>query len=355
MATMMASLYYGARDIRVQSVPRPVPSVGEVLVRVHYCGICGSDLRTYQKGSPPGNLPLPRILGHEFAGRVVAVGEGLAGFSPGDRVAAAPATSCGHCFYCRRGATTLCLNALDFGTTQAGAQAEYVVIPSRLIAQGGLLVLPEDISYSSASLLEPLGTCLHGLRTRAGLQRGETVVIIGDGPIGLLQVMLARYLGAGRVICAGHYDQRLARAASWGAHTTVNTHVEDLQDTVLGLTEKMGADLVVVSVPNPQALQEAFPLVRGGGRVVVFGGVPKGSKIEFEPNFIHYREVTITGAFNCTAEEFRQALSIARELPLDQLITQRVPLSGILDGYRVMAAKTDLKVLVEMLDHQSVE
>jgi len=227
-----------------------------------------------------------------------------------------------------------------------------VIIPSQLLAQGGLVILPEGVSYEKASLLEPLGACLHGLRARAGLERGETIVIIGDGPIGLIQVMLARHLGASTVICAGHHDDRLAYARRWGAHIAVNTHIEDLHDIVRGVTEDMGADLVMVSVPNARALREALALVRGGGRIVVFGGLPKGSTVELDPNLIHYEEVTLTGAFNCTVGEFRQALEIARDLPLGGLITHCVPLVRILDGYKVMAAKTALKVLVTMQNAQ---
>ncbi len=154
MATMKAALYYGKGDIRLEEVPRPVPAPGEVLVRVRYCGICGSDLRSYLRGSPPGDLPVPRILGHEFAGQVAELGAGVKGLEVGDRVAAAPATVCEECFYCRRGVPTLCLNALDFGTTHNGAQAEYVLIPELLVAQGGLVKLPPEMSYEKAALLE---------------------------------------------------------------------------------------------------------------------------------------------------------------------------------------------------------
>ncbi|MGC8786890.1 MAG: alcohol dehydrogenase catalytic domain-containing protein, partial [Anaerolineae bacterium] len=286
MATMMAAMYYGKGDIRVEEVPRPVPAPGEVLVRVRYCGICGSDSRSYQRGSPPGNLPIPRVLGHEFAGQVAELGEGVQGFQIGERVAAAPATACGECFYCRRGSPTLCLNALDFGTTHNGAQAEYVLIPALLVAQGGLVKLPEEISYERAALLEPVGTCVRGLRTQGQLQKGETVVVIGDGALGLIQVALASHLGAGKVICAGHHEERLAQARRWGAQITVNTHQEALLPIVRDVTEGMGADLVMVSVPNAQALQEGLPLVRGGGRLVVFGGVPRGSTVPIEPNLI---------------------------------------------------------------------
>lgn len=350
MPTMTAARFYGKGDIRVEQIPRPVPAPGEVLVQVRCCGICGSDLRTFQRGSSAGSFPTPRILGHEFAGQVVELGAGVTGFRRGDRVAAAPASSCGQCFNCRRGSTTLCLNALDFGTTQAGAHAEYVLIPAPLVAQGGLVVLPDDISYDKASMLEPLGTCLHGLRTRGGLEKGEVVVIIGDGPIGLIQVMLAHHMGASTVVCAGHHADRLEYARQWGAQIVVNSHHKDLKDAVHGATEGMGADLAVVSVPVAQASQEAPSLVRDGGRIVIFGGVPKGSTIPLDPNAIHYHELSLIGSLNCTVEEYRESLDFAGRLPLDQVITHRVPLARILDGYEITANRIGLKVLVEMPD-----
>lgn len=347
MPTMMAAMYYGAGDIRVEQVPRPDPGEGEVLVRVHLCGICGSDLRTYRKAPPPGGFPVPRILGHEFSGTVAELGDGVAGFRRGARVAAAPATSCGECFYCRRGAPTLCPNAQDFGTSQPGAFAEHVLIPARLVSQGGLVKIPDHVSDEEAALIEPLGTCLHGMVTRGGLQSGESVVIVGDGTIGLIQVMLAKHLGASTVVCAGHHDDRLEWARHLGAQITVNTHHETLKEAVDGATGGMGADLVMVSVPNPQAFEQSISLVRGDGRIVLFGGVPQGSTAQVEPNSIHYRELTVTGSYNCNTEEFRKAAEMASHLPLAELVTDRVPLERIVEGFEVMAAKDCLKVLVE--------
>jgi L-iditol 2-dehydrogenase len=350
MATMTAAQFYGKGDIRVEQVQRPVPGSGDVLVQVRCSGICGSDLRAFLKGSSTGAFPIPRILGHEFSGQVAEVGPGVTGFRRGDRVAAAPANSCGQCFNCQRGSPTLCLNALDFGTTQPGAHAEYVLIPAPLVAQGGLVASPDDISYEKASMLEPLGTCLHGLRTRGRLQKGEVVVIIGDGPIGLIQVMLARALGASMVICAGHHADRLECARRWGAHLAIDSHHQDLKEAVQGVTGGMGADLVVVSVPAAQPSQEALCLVRGGGRVVIFGGVPRGSTVPLDPNVIHYQEICLIGALNCTVQEYRECLGLAGHLPLDEVITHRVPLTRILDGYELLANRVALKAVVEIPD-----
>jgi L-iditol 2-dehydrogenase len=351
MAKMWAAMYYGKGDIRLEEVPRPVPGPGEVLMHVHYCGICGSDARSYQKGPPPGNFPMPRIMGHEFSGQVAELGAGVHGFRVGDRVAAAPATSCGQCFYCRKGALTLCLNAKDYGTSHNGAQAEYALVLARMVEQGGLVALPDELTDEKAALIEPAGTCYHGMVTRGRLAAGEAVVVVGDGAIGLIQVMLARHLGAGIIVCAGHHDARLAMARRFGAEITVNTHHDDLASIVRRATEGMGADLVMVSVPNVTAFEQALLAVRGDGRLVLFGGVPRGSTTDFDPNVVHYGELAVVGSFNCNVDEFRHVAQIARSLPLEELISHQVPLARIIEGYEALASKDALKVLVDSYDH----
>jgi L-iditol 2-dehydrogenase len=348
MERMKAARFYGQGDIRVESLAIPAPGPGEVLVRVRRCGICGSDLRTFQHGSSGGRYRTPRTLGHEFSGVVEALGEGVAGLHPGDRVAAAPASACGACEACRHGSPTLCANALDFGTTQEGAHAECVVIPAPLVSQGGLVHLPDDLSDESASLLEPLGTSFRGLVTRGRIQPGETVVILGDGPIGLIQVMLAKLLGAGMVVSVGHHADRLALAKEFGASAVVEASGKDISTAVRRATGTDGADLVVVSAPSPDAVEQSLQLARGGGRLIIFGGVPRGSTVEIDPNRIHYGELEVIGSLNCTTEEFRTALGHARRLPLDRLITHRVPLDRVLEGYRLMAERVALKAVVVM-------
>jgi L-iditol 2-dehydrogenase len=264
------------------------------------------------------------------------------------RRSAAPATWCGHCFYCRHDAKALCLEPIDFGSTHPGALAEYVLIPALMVEQGGLVVVADDVSMEKASLLEPLGTCLRGLVTQGRLQPGQTVLVVGDGPIGLIQVMLAVHLGAGTVICAGHHSERLALALRFGARLVVNTLSKELRPIVLGETEGRGADLVLSAVPSHEALQECLDLVRGAGRLVIFGGVARGSTIQVDPNTVHYGETVITGSYNCTIEEFRQATELARHLPLQEIVDHRVPLLKIREGFDLMQERHSLKVLVTM-------
>lgn len=348
---MTAALFYGKGDIRLEQVPRPEPREGEILVKVHGCGICGSDFRLFQRG-PANDMiagwQIPRILGHEFSGEVIQLGDGVTGFQLGDRVSAAPATWCGECFYCCRGARTLCENPIDFGSTHMGALAEYVVIPSLMVRQGGLVVLPGHVTFERGALLEPVGTCVRGVLTMGELKPGQSVVIVGDGPIALLQVMLASYMKAGWILCIGHHDDRLVKAQQFGAKYVVNSEKTDPEGIVHDLSEGKGADLIIISVPSAQANQDYLRLVRGGGRFVIFGGVPGEKTISVDPNFIHYGEVVLTGSYNCTVEEFQQARDLSTELPLEEIISHKVPLEEVQNGFEIIRRREGLKVLVVM-------
>ena len=351
MARMRAARFHGREDVRVEQVERPSPEPGEALVRVWGCGICGSDVRLFRQGpvaSMMDRWPVPRILGHEFSGVVEELGSGTSGLRAGDRVAAAPATWCGQCFYCRKGARTLCLEPIDFGSTHPGGLAEYVCIPAELIRQGGLVVVPDSIGLDRAAMLEPLGTCIRGLCTQGALSEGNSVLIIGDGPIGLIQVQLARLLGAGPILLAGHHEARLQQGQLLGADETFDSRSPDFLDRVRELTEGRGVDLVVSSVPSQTALEHAAVLVRGGGRIVLFAGVGRGSAWGVSPNRIHYEEITIVGSYNCTIEEFRQGAELATALNLEAVIDQRLPLADCVEGFNLMADRRALKVLVEM-------
>jgi threonine dehydrogenase-like Zn-dependent dehydrogenase len=352
---MAAALFYGQKDIRLEHVPKPEAGPGEIVVRVHGCGICGSDYRLFSRGPASQTIAswrLPRILGHEFAGEVVEIGKGAQGFRTGDRVSAAPATWCGDCFYCQRGETTLCLDPIDFGSTHMGAMAEYALIPALMVRQGGLVQLPDEAPFDRGCLLEPFGTCVRGLMTKGKLQAGEGIVIIGDGPIALLQVMLAHHLQAGWIAAVGHHDERLALARQFGAHHTVNSNKDDPAPLIQDLSEGKGADLVIHSVPNAQTMQEYLGLVRGGGRFVIFGGVPSGSSISADPNFIHYSEVEITGSYNCTVQEFQTARDLSGHIPLEKIITHRVGLAQIREGFDLIRRREGLKILAVMASVQ---
>jgi L-iditol 2-dehydrogenase len=348
---MLAAMYYGKGDVRIEHVAIPKPSPGEVLVRVFACGICGSDHRLFQSGPAGAKMdpwPIPRILGHEFTGEVVTVGKGVEGFNPGDHVAAAPATYCDECFHCERGEYTLCLSPIDFGSTHPGAFSEYVLVPGLMVRQGGLIKMDKNIPAIRAIFLEPLGTCLRGLLTKGNLTEGESVVIIGDGPIGLIQVMLAVYQRAANVICVGHHDTRLAQAKSFGAHHTINSNLEDITQFVKNNLDGFGVDLVVVSAPSTSAIVDGLKMVRNGGRAVLFGGVPRGSAITIDPNTLHYGETSFIGSYNCTIDEANHASKLLKVFPFEHMITHRYPLGQADHGFRVHQKKQGIKTVIEM-------
>lgn len=352
---MLAARFYGKGDIRVEEVPKPKIGEGDVLVRVGACGICGSDYRLFDRGPVSAKMdpwPIPRILGHEFVGHVAELGREVRGYELGDRVAAAPATYCGECFYCRKGDHTLCLSPIDFGSTHPGGFAEFVLIPALMVRQRGLVRLEEGIPLERGIFVEPLGTCVRGLLTKGQLKPGERVAVVGDGPIGLIQVCLASHLGAGWILSMGHHASKLRRSGELGSHKTVNTAQVGVEEIVTGELDGYGVDLVVVSAPTVSAIEEGLQLVRDGGRIVLFGGVPRQAHLRLHPNAVHYGEITIIGSYNCTAGEARKAADLLKDLPLEELITARYPLPEAPQAFEAIASTEGLKTMIVAADEE---
>ena len=323
--------------MRVVDWPDPTLEPGDVLVRVARCGVCGSDLRTFFVGPSP-RYRLPAILGHEFVGMVEQIGAGVDGFAIGDRVAAAPAVPCGECSYCQRGEDNLCRNMLDFGINFEGAFADLIRIPARLVRRGGLVKIGNALTDADAIWGEPIGTVLHGeLRARTG--PGQTVVVVGDGPIALLHTLVAKHLGAARVHLLGQQDYRMPIARGVGADiATINAREIPEHD----------ADVVIVAVSDTTALDGAFAFVRDGGTIVAFGGTSRENQVSLPLYQLHYGEVTLTGSFNCTADDFKRALEMIPRLNLKPLAPRVVPLTKITEGFRAAYDRDVVKVVVEI-------
>jgi len=334
---MRAAVLFDKNDLRVADWADPKLERGDVLVRVAQCGVCGSDLRTYFVGPSP-RYRLPAILGHEFVGNIEQIGEGVTGFAIGDRVAAAPAVPCGECFYCKRGEDNLCRNMLDFGINLDGAFAELIRIPAKLVARSGLVKVSDRLSDADAIWGEPIGTVLHGeLRARTG--PGQTVVVIGDGPIAMLHTLVAKYLGAARVHLLGQQGYRMPLAHNVGA---------DIATTDAREIPEREADVVIVAVSDTTALDGAFAFVRDGGTLVAFGGTSRASQVSLPLYQLHYGEVTLTGSFNCTAGDFKRALEMIPQLNLKPLAPRVVPLGKIEDGFRAAYDRHVIKVVVQV-------
>ncbi|MGQ9625879.1 MAG: alcohol dehydrogenase catalytic domain-containing protein [Anaerolineae bacterium] len=344
--TMKAAVLYGKGDIRVETIPRPEIGENEVLVKVRYCNICGSDLRTYVKGPSP-RYKLPLIMGHEFSGDVVE--SKSPHFKPGDRVTAEAASACGYCFYCRIGEENLCQDSERYGIYTPGALAEYIRISAHAVSRGSLFKLPSDLSYEEATLVEPLACCLRGL-LKAEIKPGDTVVILGDGPIGLMHTRLARWMGAGKIIVGGHHPERLRLAREWGADYALNTHEEEIAPAVAEATGGIGAAAVIAAAGNAQVLEEGLKLLRGAGSLIGFSGLPPETIARIDPNPLHYREFKFIGSFSCTQKEFLRALNLVHHLDITALLTHRVSLENIVEGFEIAASKKGLRVLVEILN-----
>jgi L-iditol 2-dehydrogenase len=346
---MLAAVYHGPNDLRVEQVHVPQIGSGEVLLKVRSSSICGTDLRIYHgqhRKYPQGTI---RIPGHEVVGEVAAAGSDVTGIDVGQRVFVAPNMGCGHCRQCISGANNLCARYDALGVTIDGAFAEYVRIPAAAVAQGNIMSIQESVDPAVAALVEPLACVLRG-QNAVGIQPGDTVLIIGAGPIGLMHIKLASLRGAGKVIVSELNQNRLEQAKLSGANCIVNTTSEDLHGAIDKETGGQGADVVIVAAPSHRGQEDALALASIGGRINYFGGLPKDRPtINFDSNIVHYKELIVTGTTACSTFDCRQAASIINSgrLDLSDLITARLPLNRANEAFQLAENRSSLKVVIE--------
>lgn len=339
---MLAAMFYAPMDIRLEERPIPQVGPGEVLLKVAAATTCGTDVKTYRRGHPLLFRNPPTGFGHEVAGVVAATGTGVTQCREGDAIVVANSAPCFQCFYCLRGRYSLCEDLLLLN----GAYAEYLLIPERIVRHN-LYRLPVETSFTAAALTEPLACALHGIDA-SEIVRGDTVAILGAGPLGLLLVALAKLRGA-HVIVTGRGSERLALAERFGADIVIDVDCLSLQEqceAVLIQTEgKRGADVVIEAVGTPETWIVAANMVRSGGLVNFFGGCPSGTQVVLETQSLHYNELTIKGVFHHTPAYFAQALDIiiGHHLDVEALITERVPLSSLLMVFDRLCHKQGIK------------
>jgi L-iditol 2-dehydrogenase len=340
--SMLAAMFYGPMDIRLEQRPIPQPGEGEVLLQVAAATTCGTDVKTYRRGHPLLFRQTPAGFGHEVAGLVAATGTGVTECQEGDAVVAANSAPCQRCFYCRRGRQSLCEDLLLLN----GAYAEYLLVPERIVRQN-LYRLPGNISLVAAALTEPLACALHGIDASEIVQ-DDAVVILGSGPLGLLLTAVAKLRGA-RVIITGHGTQRLELARQFGADVVIDVQgmsPEEQREVVLKETDaQRGADVVVEAVGTPETWQLATTLVRPGGLVNFFGGCPSGTQVSLETRPLHYSELTLKGVFHHTPTYFKQALEliIGQHVDVEALISAYAPLSAVRDVLDLLLQKQGVK------------
>ena len=343
--TMLAAMFYAPMDVRLEERPVPIPAKGEVLLKVAAATTCGTDVKAYRRGHPLLFKHTPAGFGHEVSGVVTAVGPGVTQCSEGDAIVVANSAPCLNCYYCRRKRYSLCENLLLLN----GAYAEYLLIPERIVRQN-LYRLHAGISFIAAALTEPLACALHGVDASA-IAQGDTVVILGSGPLGLLLAACASLRGA-RVIITGRGKERLQLARHFGAQVALDVNGlswEEQRAAILRETEELrGADVVIEAVGTPETWELAASLARCGGLVNLFGGCPSGTRASFDTRSLHYNELTLKGVFHHTPAYFAQALELieGKHVDVEALITARVPLATLLDTLQLLLQKHGIKYAV---------
>jgi len=330
---MTAAVLYGKEDVKIERVPIPHVGEGEVLVKVQVALTCGTDLKVYQRGYHARMIVPPALFGHELAGVIEEVGHGVRGFKKGMRVVALNSAPCQMCFYCARHQENLCEDLLF----NNGAYAEYIKIPRRIV-ELNMLAVPPGVSYEEAAMVEPLACVLRGLH-ETGVEIGDTVTVIGAGPIGLMFVQVAKAVGC-NVVAVVKRDEQVAAARHMGAHEVVQiTKVKDAVEAVRALSPgKRGSDVVIEAVGRPQGWEWAIDMVRKGGTVNFFGGCANGVKVELDTNRLHYSEITLKATFHHTPDTVRKAFSLIAEKKIrpTEYITGEAPLSRLQQVLRHM-------------------
>lgn len=333
---MTAAVLYGKEDLRLERVPVPQAGPGELVVQVGAALTCGTDLKVYRRGYHAMMLKPPIPFGHEFAGVVAEVGDGVTAFREGDRVVAMNSAPCDACFFCRHGQQNLCENLLF----NNGTYAEFIRIPARIVEKN-TLVVPSGVPLEHAALTEPLACVVRGLE-ESGAKAGDTMVVIGAGPIGLMFMHVAELAGV-KVIAVVKREDQIAAAKLFGASSVLQVGaVEDVVAETRALTcESRGADVVIDAVASPSAWEWAVDMVRKGGAVNFFGGPPSGTKVQLDTNRLHYGDITLKASFHHTPATCRTAFRLVTDgrFKCSEYITGRAGLDEVPDLFARMMSR----------------
>ena len=347
-STMQAAVYRGVNDVRVEEVPVPSLGRGELLVRVHSCGICGTDLKKIASGSHSA----PRIFGHETSGVVAAVGAGVGKFRAGDRVVVFHHIPCGDCFYCLHKTFAQCETYKRVGCTagfepSGGGFAEYVRVMDWIVERGTVRI-PDGVSFEQACFVEPVNTCMKGVETLQ-LKAGESVLVIGQGPIGIMLAVLAARTGA-RVITSDLYPERLTISNTFGLQDGIDASQFDTVQAVRERTEGRGADAAILAVGGSGLIRTAMDAVRPGGRVLLFAQTVRGDAT-IDPAAVCVDEKRLLGSYSASVDLQEESVRFVmnREMDLERLISHRFPLANSVEGLRLAAnpQPDSMKVVIQ--------
>ncbi len=329
--TMQAAVLHGANDLRFQEMKRPDPGPDEVLLRVHRCGICGTDSHIVKGRFPAPNLPL--IIGHEFAGEVAAVGSNVTYIKEGDNATADINIACGHCWFCRNNQKLFCPEVRQLGVHDHGGMADYMVVPAK-----NIYVLPKTMPWDHAAFIEPLACAIHGQK-RININIGETVLILGAGPMGLAHASLSKGRGAGQVLVSEPNAQRRAKAHDMGSDKEFDPTTPEGLELIMEATSGRGADVVIEAVGSTVTYGQAFDLVRRGGRILAYGAAATDAVVPMKPFDVYAKELTIVGSYAGTYETWPAAISL--------ISSGRFDPSKIVDSVRPIS---EVREAIESLD-----
>lgn len=342
--TMKAAVMYGPNDIRVEQVPYPKCPEDGVIMQVKACGLCGSDIRNLTTDSRKGDYP--HIYGHEQTGIVCEVGPKHTRYKIGDRIASIDTAPCMKCKHCQDGRNDLCDDYLDTWNRQGGF-AEYIPIPGELIERGGTFDIPEGVNFRKAALGEPMMS-VYGCLETINVTMGDTVAILGAGPIGCFLTYLAKLRGAKTVIVCEISEKRLEMVKRFGADYTIDSSKCDPVAEVRRLTGGEGVDKAISANPTAAGQQQAIYMTAKGGTVVWFGGIPKGTLAEIDTNYVHYNSIWIYGHGGGSLKQIRAAFDLAMSDRIDEtkVITHVLPLDKINEGIRLAKSGEAIKVML---------
>lgn len=347
-ATMRAAVYRGLNDVRIETVPVPAIEPGEILIRVHSCGVCGTDLKKISTGSHSA----PRIFGHETSGVVAAVGAGVTQYRPGDRVMVFHHIPCGQCYYCRHKTFAQCPVYKKVGCTagfepSGGGFAEYVRVTDWIV-QRGTVRIPDGVSFEQACFVEPVNTCMKGIQSLR-LQEAETVLVIGQGPIGVILAKLAQRAGAS-VTTSDLYPERLTIGLAFGLTQSIDASRHDVVSAVRERTEGRGADAVILAVGGNSLIRPAMDACRPGGRVLLFAQTQHGEAI-VDPAAICVDEKTLLGSYSASVDLQQESVRfvMGQEMDLARLISHRFPLAQSVEALDLAAhpKPSSLKIVIQ--------
>jgi len=345
---LKALVYHAIKDFRIEEIEKPVCPPGGLLLKVKTCGLCGTDVRTYFGGHK--SVTPPWIIGHEIAGVVEEVGSQAKGFHKEDRLAVAPVIYCGKCPFCLQGKYYLCQNIKEIAQHWPGGFAEFMAVPEEALKLGNVNLIPEGLSFEEAAISEPPSSCLNA-QDRAQVGIGDSVVIIGAGPVGCFHCEIARLRGALKVILMDVLPHRLKLAERFAPDVVINSSQQGYLDEVIQETGEPGADVVIVACSSIKAQQDSLKIAQNGGRVIFFGGLPPGeSSSSLDVNLLHYKNLQVFGAYSFSPEHHRLSLKLISKGKIDakKYISQVIPLENIIEGIKAVKEGVALKVMVRI-------